>query len=83
VTQSKGPGSADHGPTFPLTVRERDVLTASVGGLNVAAVGRRLGLTPEIVRDSIASAIEKLGARSKVEAIRLAYAEGLIDVPTP
>ena len=64
-----------------LTDRERDALTASAAGRDVPDVAELLGLTPAAVDDVIASAIERLGARSKLDAIRIAYRDGLIDLP--
>jgi two-component system response regulator DesR len=71
VSQPEGTPPPADGATGALTVREREVLAASAGGLSVIAVAQALGLSPEDVRASIASATKKLGVRSKVEAIRL------------
>jgi len=63
-----------------LNARERAVLSASAAGLVVAEVATALDLTPEAVRDALASAITKLGARSKLEAIIIAARRGEIDL---
>src|SRR5829696_7527988 len=56
-------------------------LGASAIGLGVAEVADLLGLSPDAVRASIASAITKLGARSKLEAVVVALRGGLIEIP--
>ena len=66
-----------------ITAEERAVLAASATGLGVAEVAKLLGQPPETVRRQLASAIAKLGARSKLEAIILALRRGLIDPPGP
>ena len=71
------PPSADS----QVTARERDVLAASATGLTTAEVAGTLNLTPEAVRGALASAIMRLGARSKLEAIVVAFRRGLIEVP--
>jgi DNA-binding NarL/FixJ family response regulator len=62
-----------------LTSQEQAVLTVSASGLSVDDVAQSLELSAEAVRAAIASAIEKVGASSKLDAIRLAYRDGLID----
>jgi DNA-binding NarL/FixJ family response regulator len=61
-----------------LTVQEYAVLAASATGLTVSEVAGHLGTSPDTVRQSIASAIRKLGARSKLEAVIIALGRGLI-----
>ena len=67
--------------TVLLTAQERAVLAASAKGLGSADVAELVGQPLEAVRRHLASAIEELGARSKLEAIILAYRRGLIDLP--
>lgn len=57
----------------PLTAREADVLRASASGASVEEVARLLHLAEGTVRNYLSSAIQKLGARNRLEAI--AYAE--------
>ena len=64
-----------------LTARERAVLSASATGLVIVEVATTLHLTPEAVRDALASAMAKLRARSKLEAVTIALRAGLIDPP--
>jgi two-component system response regulator DesR len=60
----------------PLTTREREVLAASADGTAVADIARRLSLSEGTVRNHLSVAIQKLGARNRVEAARLAEQKG-------
>ena len=60
----------------PLTPRERDVLALSVRGATVDEVARQLHLTRGTVRNHLSIAIQKLNARNRVEAARIAEEKG-------
>jgi len=60
----------------PLTARERDVLAAARGGGTVADIARLLFLSDGTVRNYLSSAIGKTGARTRVEAARVAEQRG-------
>ena len=60
----------------PLSAREADVLRASAGGATVAGIAARLFLSEGTVRNYLSSAIGKTGARTRVEAARLAEEKG-------
>jgi two-component system response regulator DesR len=60
----------------PLTPRERDVLAMSVRGASVEEVARSLHLTNGTVRNHFSIAIQKLNARNRVEAARIAEEKG-------
>jgi two-component system, NarL family, response regulator DesR len=62
--------------TSPLTARERDVLALSVDGASVEDVARRLHLSGGTVRTYLSIAIQKLNARNRVEAARIAQEKG-------
>ncbi|HEX2040099.1 MAG TPA: response regulator transcription factor [Acidimicrobiales bacterium] len=64
-----------------LTPRELDVLRLAAEGLPNAAIGERLGLSVNTVRNHMQSAIGKLGAHSKLEAVSVAVREGIISYP--
>jgi two-component system, NarL family, response regulator DesR len=63
------------GPS-PLTPREREVLAAAREHATVADVAAALHLSPGTVRNYLSSAIGKVGARNRVEAIRAAEERG-------
>jgi two-component system, NarL family, response regulator DesR len=62
--------------TSPLTLRERDVLALSVRGTSVQEVAQTLHLTNGTVRSYLSIAIQKLNARNRVEAARIAEEKG-------
>ena len=62
----------------PLTPRERQVLAASRSGATVSDVAERLFLSEGTVRNHLSVAIQKLGARNRIQAARLAEERGWI-----
>ena len=60
----------------PLSAREADVLRAAVDGSTVADIAGRLFLSEGTVRNYLSSAIGKTGARTRVEAARVAEEKG-------
>lgn len=60
----------------PLTAREQDVLRSAAQGGASADIAARLFLSEGTVRNHISSAIGKLGAENRAEAVRLATEQG-------
>ena len=60
----------------PLTERETDVLAAAAGHAAIADIAARLYLSPGTVRNHLSSAIQKLGARNRAEAVAVAQRKG-------
>lgn len=60
----------------PLTRRERDVLTKALDGASIAEMAAQLVLSEGTVRNHISTAIQKVGARNRIEAARLAEQKG-------
>ena len=60
----------------PLTEREREVLAASAHGAGIAEIANTLALSEGTVRNYLSEAIQKLGARNRVEAAHLAREKG-------
>ncbi|HWV85808.1 MAG TPA: response regulator transcription factor [Capillimicrobium sp.] len=60
----------------PLTEREREVLAAARGGDTIAALAARLHLSPGTVRNYLSSAMGKVGAHTRAEAVRVAEEKG-------
>lgn len=60
----------------PLTDRERAVLAASADGAAIREIATALYLSEGTVRNYLSTAIQKLGARNRVEAARLAEQKG-------
>lgn len=60
----------------PLTERECDVLRLTASGAEPTEVAAQLGLSYGTVRNYLATAVTKLGARNRVDAIRIASEAG-------
>ncbi|WP_228430534.1 response regulator transcription factor [Baekduia soli] len=60
----------------PLTPRETEVLGAARGGAPVADLAGGLHLSSGTVRNYLSSAMQKLGAHSRAEAVRVAEDKG-------
>lgn len=60
----------------PMTPRECDVLRLAAGGAPTAEIAGRLCLAAGTVRNHISSIIVKIGARNRVDAIRIAGQRG-------
>jgi DNA-binding NarL/FixJ family response regulator len=68
--RSFAPKQADE-PASQKTIsnRESEILTMLAKGLTGEEIARRLVLSPETVRTHVRNAMEKLGARTRVEAV--------------
>ncbi len=60
----------------PLTRREREVLRAALDGASIADMAARLYLSEGTVRNHLSTAIQKLNARNRMEAARVAEQKG-------
>jgi len=60
----------------PLTERERAVLAAATHGASIAEIASSLFLSEGTVRNYLSVAIQKLGARNRVEAAHIAEEKG-------
>jgi len=63
----------------PLTEREREVLAASREIATIAEIAARLFLSEGTVRNHLSTAIQKLEARNRAEAARIAEEKGWLD----
>ncbi len=64
------------GGADPLSQREREILAASLELATIADIAERLSLSEGTVRNHLSSAIQKVGARNRGEAARIAQAHG-------
>ncbi|MEW2382234.1 response regulator transcription factor [Micromonospora sp. NPDC047707] len=62
----------------PLTTRETEILDLTAAGAPVVEVARALGLAPGTVRNHLRRITRKAGARTRVEAVRVAREAGWI-----
>jgi len=60
----------------PLTEREQEVLSAARSHATVAELASALFLSPGTVRNHLSSAMQKLDARNRVEAVKVAEERG-------
>jgi two-component system response regulator DesR len=60
----------------PLTQRERDVLRVAADGVSTDDIAATLFLSPATVRNYLSNAMSKLGARNRIDAIRIAREAG-------
>lgn len=78
ATLAPSPGPVPAARRVRLTPRELDVLTCVSAGTTNAAAGDRLGLRPETVKAYLRSAMRKLGAHTRLEAVVAARRAGLL-----
>jgi DNA-binding NarL/FixJ family response regulator len=74
------PGDAADELASALSPREREVLALLAEGASNKEIARALALSIHTVKYHIASLTEKLGARSRVEAVAIAIRAGLVMV---
>ncbi len=63
----------------PLTSREREALLLLAEGASTEEISERMGVARNTVRNHVQRVLEKLGARSKLEAVAIARRDGLLD----
>jgi two-component system response regulator DesR len=63
-------------PDNPLSPREAEVLKRHAAGADAAVIAAEMFLSYGTVRNYLASAVTKLGARNRVEAARVAAEAG-------
>lgn len=62
-----------------LTARERETLLLLAEGVSTDELSDRLGVARNTARNHVQHVLEKLGARSKLEAVAFARRDGLLD----
>ena len=60
----------------PLTIREREVLSVALTGASLVDIAAQLSLSEGTVRNHLSIAMQKLGARNRMEAARRAEQKG-------
>jgi DNA-binding NarL/FixJ family response regulator len=66
-----------------LTQRERQVLLLLAQGLGTGAIAQRLSISTTTVRNHSQRILAKLRAHSRIQAVAVGYAGGLIPIPVP
>lgn len=70
--------SALAGSSDPLSDREHEVLELAAEGAAASEIAARLSLAVGTVQNYVSAAINKLGARNRGDAVRIARASGLL-----
>ncbi|MEK7324793.1 MAG: LuxR C-terminal-related transcriptional regulator, partial [Chloroflexota bacterium] len=70
----------DDAPAETLTTRELQVLQAVALGQTNKAIAMKLGISDHTVKFHLASAMSKLGAASRAEAVAVAMRRGLLSL---
>lgn len=60
----------------PLTRAEQEVLAAAAGGADADTIAGQLGLARSTIRNRLSSAIQKVAARNRAQAVRIAREKG-------
>lgn len=78
LASAGAPSGGARTPPAQLTPRELDVLAAVASGATNATAAGRLRLRPETVKSYLRSAMRKLGAHTRLEAVTSARRSGLL-----
>lgn len=78
----RGPHEATRANPFGITARELEVLQLVAQGCTNAQLARRLHRSPKTVDHHVSAILEKLGVRSRAEAVAAAFALGIVEVPS-
>src|SRR5579859_1390493 len=70
--------SFDKGLVGTLTLRERDVLVLMARGLDNGQIAAQLSVSEATVRTHVGHVLSKLDARSRVQAVVVAYESGVV-----
>jgi len=76
--QTTAPNTAEDGPAFALTPRERSILALLCEGSSNALIGWTLGISDKTVRNHLSNLYEKLAVHSRSAAIVLAFEHHLV-----
>jgi DNA-binding NarL/FixJ family response regulator len=77
LTAPREGGRRDVDATNVLTPREREILRTIAAGASTAEVAEAFGISPLTVQSHVKNILAKLGVHSKVEAVRIAWRQGL------
>ena len=73
--------SAEQTTNYGLSARESEVLAVLCRGLSNAEIAATLVIAPSTANRHVANIFAKLGVASRLQAIALAYQEGLVSAP--
>ena len=83
----RGPNESTRANPAGLTTKEWEILSLLAHGTSNAQLARRLHRSTKTIDHHVSAILEKLGVRSRTEAVAAAFALGVIpvgkDLPTP
>jgi DNA-binding CsgD family transcriptional regulator len=79
----RGPRAATRANPHGLTQRQVEILLLLAEGLRNAEIADRLSTTSKTVEHHVSAVLAKLGARSRVEAVRVAHELGITPSAPP
>lgn len=68
----------DVGQSAPLTNREREILALLADGLGNKQIAARLGVSPNTVKTHLELLFDKIGVRSRAEAVAVGVKRGML-----
>jgi two-component system nitrate/nitrite response regulator NarL len=72
-------GAARHQPTFGLTARQLDIVSAIVTGATNGDIAKQFSISPTTVKYHLTNMFEKLGVSNRVELARFAIEHRLAE----
>jgi DNA-binding CsgD family transcriptional regulator len=75
----RGPNEVTRANPSGLTAKELEILNLLAQGCTGAQLARRLHRSPKTIENHVCSLLEKLGVHSRVEAVAVAFARGIIN----
>ncbi|MEU7144368.1 response regulator transcription factor [Nocardia sp. NPDC046473] len=78
VLEPQAVAEAMHGPGNPLSTRDIDMLRLAAQGRTPDEIAAALHLSPGTIRNNLAAINRKVGARNRIETIRIAAGRGWI-----
>ena len=76
-----GPAPATVGPDNPFSPRERQIIQGIAEGLTSPAIGKRLGLEAQTIKNYTSRILHKTGAHTRAGAVAVAFENGWLDSP--
>ena len=83
ANHGRGSGKIDHPLSDVLSLREEDVLRGLCKGLSNQQIADQLHLSIETTKHYVTALLRKLDAKSRTQAVLIAFQRNLVDPPLP
>ena len=83
ANHGRGSGKIDHPLSDVLSLREEDVLRGLCKGLSNQQIADQLHLSIETTKHCVTALLRKLDAKSRTQAVLIAFQRNLVDPPLP